>query len=98
VGCVFWSFCDWWCWFCWLSSSGSADEYGYFVRVVGNLSGGSVEDVQLWLGNPCFEFVRGDLKDLVVAGETVKALRWFFLTIYGNPVDFPPLRSMVLFC
>jgi len=42
--------------------------------------------------------MRGDLKDLVVAGETVKALRWFFLTIYGNPVDFPPLRSMVLFC
>jgi len=44
----------------------------YFVRVVDDLSSGSLENVKSWLGNPRFGFVRGDLKDLAVAGEAVR--------------------------
>jgi len=40
---------------------------GYFVRVVDNLSCGSLENVKGWFGNSRFEFVRGDLKELAVA-------------------------------
>lgn len=36
-----------------------------FVRVVDNLSSGSLENVKGWLGDSRFEFVHGDLKDLV---------------------------------
>lgn len=37
---------------------------GWFVRVFDNFSSGRVENVSHHLGNPMFEVVRGDLKDL----------------------------------
>jgi len=45
---------------------------GYFVRVVDNLSTGSSENIKLWFGNPRFEFIRGDLKNLALAKQSVK--------------------------
>jgi len=54
-------------------------DMGCFVRVVDNLSSGSLENVQSWFGHPRFDLVRGDLKDLAVAGEAVKGLRCFSL-------------------
>jgi UDP-glucose 4-epimerase len=39
----------------------------FFVRVVDNLSNGGLENLSRWRGNAKFEFVRGDLKDPVVA-------------------------------
>lgn len=44
---------------------------GYSVRVVDNLSSGSLGNVKVWLGDSRFEFVRGDLKDLNVAKSCV---------------------------
>jgi len=44
---------------------------GCFVRVVDNLSGGSLDNVKGWFDSQGFEFVRGDLKDSGVADEAV---------------------------
>ena len=44
---------------------------GCSVKVVDNLSVGSGKNIKSWLDNPCFEFVRGDLKDPAVAYEGV---------------------------
>ena len=42
-----------------------------FVRVVDNLSGGGLGNVEGWVDSRNFEFVRGDLKDLGVAEKAV---------------------------
>ena len=47
---------------------------GYFVRVVDNLSSGSLDNVKSWLGNSRFEFFRGDLKDQAVAKKAVNGV------------------------
>ena len=57
---------------------------GYFVKVVDNLSSGGLENIRSWSGNPRFEFVRGDLKDLAVAGEAVKGVEVVF-HLAANP-------------
>lgn len=44
---------------------------GYYVRVVDNLSSGSLENIEAWVECPRFDFVRGDLKDQVVAKKGV---------------------------
>ena len=44
---------------------------GYFVRVVDNLSDGSIENIKQWLNNGHFEFIKGDLKDSAVASKSV---------------------------
>lgn len=43
-------------------------ESGYEVRVLDNLSAGSLDNVKHWLDNERFEFIKGDMVDL----ETVK--------------------------
>jgi len=57
---------------------------GCFVRVVDNLSGGSLGNVEGWLGDSGFEFVRGDLKDLGVAEEAVEGVDVVF-HLAANP-------------
>lgn len=47
-------------------------ELGLYVRVIDNLSSGKIENIEHWLGNPRFEFVRGDLKN---EGDVLEALR-----------------------
>jgi len=44
---------------------------GYFVRVVDNLSDGSLENIKQWLNDEHFEFIEGDLKDSAVASKSV---------------------------
>jgi len=44
---------------------------GFRVKVVDNLSNGSLKNVESWVGNPRFELVQGDLKDLDVACRSV---------------------------
>lgn len=44
---------------------------GCFVRVVDDLSGGCLGNVEGWVDSRNFEFVRGDLKDLGVAEKAV---------------------------
>ncbi|NIQ06061.1 MAG: NAD-dependent epimerase/dehydratase family protein, partial [Candidatus Korarchaeota archaeon] len=57
---------------------------GFFVRVVDNLSSGSLENVESWLGNSRFEFVRGDLKELAVAQKSVHGVDAVF-HLAANP-------------
>jgi UDP-glucose 4-epimerase len=44
---------------------------GFRVKVVDDLSSGSLENVESWIGDSRFEFVQGDLKDLDVACRSV---------------------------
>ena len=55
-----------------------------FVRVVDDLSGGSLGNVEGWLGDSRFEFVRGDLKDLGVAEKVVGGVEVVF-HLAANP-------------
>jgi UDP-glucose 4-epimerase len=55
-----------------------------FVRVVDDLSGGSLGNVKGWLGDSRFEFVRGDLKDLAVAEKAVDEVEVVF-HLAANP-------------
>lgn len=57
---------------------------GCFVRVVDNLSGGSLDNVKVWLDNQRFDFVRGDLKDLGVAEKVVGGVEVVF-HLAANP-------------
>jgi len=45
---------------------------GYRVRVLDNLSAGSLENLGRWLGDVNVEFVRGDLREASVASQAVK--------------------------
>jgi hypothetical protein len=55
---------------------------GFSVKVVDDLSSGSLKNVESWIGDSRFEFVQGDLKDLDVAcrsvGEAEVAVRQAF--------------------
>jgi UDP-glucose 4-epimerase len=59
-------------------------QTGIFVRVVDNLSSGSLENVKAWIGNPRFEFIRGDLKELAVAHKSVEGVEVVF-HLAANP-------------
>ena len=55
-----------------------------FVRVVDNLSGGGLDNVEGWVDSGRFEFVRGDLKDSGVAEEAVDGVEVVF-HLAANP-------------
>ena len=55
-----------------------------FVRVVDDLSGGDLGNVEGWLGDSRFEFVRGDLKDSGVAEKAVDGVDVVF-HLAANP-------------
>jgi len=55
-----------------------------FVRVVDNLSGGSLDNVKVWVDSERFEFVRGDLKDSGVAEKAVDGVEVVF-HLAANP-------------
>lgn len=57
---------------------------GFSVRVVDDLSGGNLENVESWVGNSRFEFVQGDLKDLDVACRSVGGVEVVF-HLAANP-------------
>lgn len=57
---------------------------GFQVRVVDDVSSGRLENVKRWEGNAGFEFVRGDLKDLGVALESVDGVDSVF-HLAANP-------------
>jgi len=59
-------------------------QMGIFVRVVDNLSSGSLENIKGWLSDSLFEFVHGDLKDLAVAEEAVDGVEVVF-HLAANP-------------
>jgi len=57
---------------------------GFSVRVVDDLSSGSLRNVEGWVGNSRFEFVQGDLKDLDVAYGSVNDVEVVF-HLAANP-------------
>lgn len=57
---------------------------GFFVRVVDNLSSGSLGNIKGWLGNSRFEFIHADLKDLTVAKKSVEGVEVVF-HLAANP-------------
>lgn len=59
-------------------------QMGCFVRVLDNLSGGSLGNVKVLFDSERFEFVRGDLKDLSVAEKVVDGVEVVF-HLAANP-------------
>ena len=57
---------------------------GYRVRVVDDLSNGSLGNLQRWLENRGFEFINGDLKKPEVAGRSVEGVDVVF-HLAANP-------------
>jgi len=59
-------------------------DMGCFVRVVDNLSSGSLTNIKRWLGSSGFEFVRGDLKDSTVVQKCLDGVEVVF-HLAANP-------------
>jgi len=59
-------------------------ERGFHVKVVDNLSNGSICNLQSWLDNPCFELIKGDLKDPDMAHRSVASIKVVF-HLAANP-------------
>ena len=57
---------------------------GFRVRIVDNLSGGSLENIKCWFGDSRFEFVEGDLKDPEIAFKSVDGVDLVF-HLAANP-------------
>lgn len=57
---------------------------GFHVKVVDNLSNGSTGNLQSWLDNPCFELIKGDLKDPDMAHRSVESVKVVF-HLAANP-------------
>ena len=57
---------------------------GFRVRVVDDLSGGSLRNVEGWMGDSRFELVRGDLRDPAVAERSVDGVELVF-HLAANP-------------
>ena len=59
-------------------------EGGHEVRVLDNLSAGSLENLEHWLGHERFEFIKGDMRDPEVIKEAVKGVEAVF-HLAANP-------------
>ena len=59
-------------------------ERGFHVKVVDNLSNGSTGNLQSWLNNPCFELIKGDLKDPEIAHRSAESVEVVF-HLAANP-------------
>ncbi|WP_456395689.1 NAD-dependent epimerase/dehydratase family protein [Thermococcus sp.] len=59
-------------------------ERGHEVRVVDDLSAGSLENIKRWLDNGRFEFIEGDLREPGVCSEAVKGVDAVF-HLAANP-------------
>jgi len=57
---------------------------GHEVRVLDNLSAGSLENLEHWLGHERFEFIKGDMRDPEVIKEAVKGVEAVF-HLAANP-------------
>ena len=57
---------------------------GHEVRVLDNLSAGSLENLEHWLGHERFEFIKGDMRDSEVIKEAVKGVEAVF-HLAANP-------------
>jgi len=59
-------------------------ERGYEVRVLDDLSAGSLENIKQWLDHERFEFVKGDMRNLEVVTDAVKGVDAVF-HLAANP-------------
>jgi UDP-glucose 4-epimerase len=49
-------------------------QMGFHVKVVDNLSGGRLENIEAWRNDSSFEFIQGDLKDTETAEKVVQGV------------------------
>lgn len=47
---------------------------GYYVRCIDDLSTGKIENVELFLNNPRYEFIKGDIKDIDICMSVCKGV------------------------
>ncbi len=59
-------------------------EAGNEVRVLDNLSAGSIENIKRWLNNERFEFVKGDMRDPEIVMKAVEGVEIVF-HLAANP-------------
>ena len=59
-------------------------ERGHEVKVIDDLSAGSLENIKRWLDNERFEFIKGDLREPGVCSEAVKGVEAVF-HLAANP-------------
>ena len=59
-------------------------EGGHEVKVLDNLSAGSLENIKGWLDNERFEFIKGDMRNLEVVKEAIKGVEAVF-HLAANP-------------
>ncbi|WP_148883768.1 NAD-dependent epimerase/dehydratase family protein [Thermococcus aciditolerans] len=59
-------------------------ELGWEVRVLDDLSAGSLENIRRWLNHERFEFIEGDMRDPKVVGEAVEGVDAIF-HLAANP-------------
>ncbi|NJE03860.1 NAD-dependent epimerase/dehydratase family protein [Thermococcus sp. MV11] len=59
-------------------------ELGWEVRVLDDLSAGSLDNVRRWLGKERFEFIEGDMRDPKIVEETVEGVDAIF-HLAANP-------------
>jgi len=59
-------------------------ERGYKVRVIDDLSAGSLKNIEKWLDNKNFEFIKGDMRDPKIVLECVKDIDIVF-HLAANP-------------
>ena len=70
---------------------------GFCVRVVDNLSNGNIRNLESWLDDPRFEFVRGDLKNPKVALRSVDDVGMVFHLAANSEVRMGETGPSVLF-
>ena len=59
-------------------------DKGFQVKVVDNLSNGSLDNIQRWVNHRDFKFIQGDLKKLDVASKSVDGVEAVF-HLAANP-------------
>jgi len=71
-------------------------EKGYDVKVVDNLSFGSLENIKHLIGLKNFEFIKGDLRDSNIALNSVKGVDVVY-HLAANPEVRIGEQSLILF-
>lgn len=72
-------------------------QEGYEVKVVDDLSAGSLKNVEKWRGNKNFEFLEGDLRKLEIASKAVEDVEVVFHLAANPEVRISSEKPEVLF-
>lgn len=59
-------------------------EYGYRVRALDDLSTGKQKNIELFIDNPGYEFVKGDIKDHDICMKACVGVVMFSIKLLGD--------------